>query len=225
MATTSKLGLYLPQGTDLVDIKQAHNDQMALIDNNLRVVVLAHLTDKPVGDFNGQFAYAEDVSELYYWKASTTSWIYICSRKNGWGKKGRVFTDIASPEVGANQETGPYLSLTYNQLIGRIYKVSWTVETDSPNTGNFGDNKLRFRYKMGSSVDVVDTEINWMWLDHMNNGGTNSVSHSGGFTYTAESTGQITIGMFLAKIAGGAKIYLASSQHNEMIIEDIGWNG
>lgn len=227
MPTTSKLGLYLPEGDDLArDIDLSVNDQMKIIDNNFKVEIVPTFADLPVAPYDGQLGYIEDNQELYYWNALNVAWVYILGRKDGWGKKFYEKKSTASEEVGKNQEKGPYITATYNQQEGRIYRVSWNVETDSPGGGDFGDNYLRIRYKLSNSVGVADQLLYWMWIDHMTSGGTNSCSHSGDFTYTAESTGQISLGMFLARgnVSVNDIIYFSSGHDNNLMVEDVGWS-
>lgn len=224
MATTDKLGLYLPEGTDLVDPETAINDQMKIIDNNFKVEVCVDASELPVTPYDGQLAYREDVHQLFYWNELNGEWVFILGRKDAWGKKGYQVNITKGDDVGRNEEKGPYISLTFNQLEGRIYRVSWNMETDSPGGGDFGTNQLRVRYKFSTSVDVSDSLLYWNWLDHMNGQSTNSVSHSGGFSYTADRDAQVTLGVFLWRGNSSPTIYYAPGHDNNLMVEDIGWS-
>lgn len=225
MATTDKLKLYLPLGDDFADVQVSVNDQMKIIDNSFKVEIVPNEAGLPAVPYKGQLAYREDIHELYYWDNISASWIYILSRKNAWGRRAQAHTNVAGENVSAGQEKGPYLTCTYNQVVGRSYKVSWNMSLDSPGNGDFGDNRLRIRSKVGPSVEVTDNLLYWIWLDYLAGGASQRVSGSGFFSYTAESTGQITLGVFLARAGVAATAFFAENCDNNIIVEDIGWNG
>lgn len=224
MAVTPKLGLYLPEGTDTNHTETSINEQMKIIDNSFRVAVCKDASELPPTPYKGQLAYREDIHELHYWDDLSSSWVYILGRRNAWGRVAEAKNSTKGPDVGPNQEKGPYLSVTYNQIKGRIYSVNWNAETDSPNNGDFGTNQFRIRYRLGNSVSVSDSLLYWQWVDQANAETTASVSHAGGFSYTAETTGQITLGTFLWRGSSFPTIYFAPGHENNIIVEDVGWS-
>lgn len=227
MAVTSKLGLYLPQGTDLADVQTMINDQLQKIDDNITVQFVTNAT-LPASPFLGKVIYNTDTKELRYWSGS--AWIFICSPKDAWGVRSFQKNETAGPDVGYNQEKGsaannslPFITCTFNQIKNRIYRVAYSVQTDSSSATDYGGSKINLRYKFGNSVDVADPVLYWQYADMQKNGTTFSVDHVGGFAYTADRTSQISIGMYLTRYENTAfTLHFVAGANNIMFVEDVG---
>jgi hypothetical protein len=222
MATTPKLGLYLPVGGDFSDVEVSMNPQLQLIDNAKDVDVVNGFGDLPVSPYTGKLGWVKLDNILYFWNGS--AWVEILRRQNNWGKVAYVASDSAGSKVGANAES-MYLKATYNQVVGRIYKISYSCNCDSDFIGGFGNNKINLRYRFGNDVATSDALLFWKWADMANDYTMASVSHGGTISYTADRTAQITIGMSLSRGSGSQNIFFAAGNHNNLMIEDIGWNG
>lgn len=227
MATTTKLGLYLPVGSDFADVETMINAQLQKIDDNITVQFVTNAT-LPVTPFLGQVIYNTDTSELRYW--SGAAWIFITSPKDAWGRRSFVKNENLGPDVAANQEKGdlttpnnPYMTCTFGQIKNRIYRVAYSVQTDSPNATDFGGNKINLRYAFGGAVTIANPVLYWQYADMQKNGSTFSVDHVGGFVYTADRTSTISIGMYLSRYENTPyNLHLVNGSNNCMFVEDIG---
>jgi hypothetical protein len=221
MANTTKLGLYLPVGSDLADVETSLRTQLQSIDDKIPVHVCTQATLPVTNLWIGKLVWLTDLNELWFY--SSTGWKFILSRSSAWGRKAFSVNNAVGPTVSRNEEKGPYLSCTFNQIQGRLYRIGYSVETDSPNSTDFG-NQIRIRYKYDSSVSVSDSLLYSMWADQNKNGSTSSVGHSSTFTYTAGQTRQVTFGLFLYRNdQGSEQVFLGGGNYNSLFAEDVGW--
>lgn len=221
MATTTKLGLYLPVGGDFSDVEVSLKPQLQLIDDGKDVKVVTNFGDLGTS-YSGRLGWVKSENALYFWNGG--SWIEILKRANAWGKMAYSSSELVGTKVSSGQEA-TYLKGTYNQIKDRIYKISYSVVCDSDNVGGFGNNKINLRYRFGNDVGTSDALLFWKWADVINNITTIGVTHQGTITYTADRNAQITIGMSISRSGGAQNIYFASGNHNNLMIEDIGWSG
>ncbi|MFK9175223.1 hypothetical protein ACJEI5_24965, partial [Escherichia coli] len=70
MATTPRLGLYKPVGTDLVDVTTALNTQLDIIDSKAFNTLVSDEASPPVAEFVGQEWFTKDSKKWFFWNGT-----------------------------------------------------------------------------------------------------------------------------------------------------------
>lgn len=221
MATTPKLGLYQPVGTDIDHAAHSLSDQIQIIDDKFDCVYCTSTT-RPAVPFTGQLIFETDTLQVKEWNGAAP-WKTILDARMGFGKC--AYQSAAGPfsTVGKNSEEGPFLSGTFNEISGRRYRVAHSINLDSSGTPvEFGGSKINIRNKAGATVGKTDNLAFWTWADVMSNGTNEAVNNQAFFEYVATADRQVTYGLFLSRDNTNGTILMNGNQFHTFIIEDVG---
>lgn len=218
MAVTSKLGMYLPVGADIVDVRAHVQNQLVAIDGGIDAEVCSSAA-RPASPYTGKVIYEFNTKQMLYWNGA--SWIYLAGNN---GPGGRVGFSSSNGSLSANtgNAIGPYLPITFPVVPGSTYVFHVNVGVESPGiTEAFTDLRIAPGKTVGFPDPVIctfgsDVENTVNWVTYQ--------SYVASWTATGSQAGEYTAGLFLAKPAGtaGATVSYSANTYNLMAIEDIG---
>lgn len=224
MATTPRLGLSLPVGSDIADIKLAMNPQLDKIDSVFDALECSSAA-RPAVPFDGQIIWETDTQYLRTWVASLAAWHTLARYQRPYGKMGLLQSQAAGVTVAKNTEQGPFFAVTVPTKYHRRYamRYSMSLEITDANS-NVGDNQIRIRYAPGAAVAVTDTLHWWTWAD-LPVAQNQDWPIQGSTTYyegAANPPLQITFGLFISRGNSNGTIRPAASSNNVFMVEDTG---
>lgn len=220
---TPRLGLNLPIGSDVCDVKAAIDPQLAKIDSVFDAVECTSVTH-PAPPFDGMLIWETDTNLLRTWYAAGPTWVTIAQYNRPYGKKGIVTSAAAGPPVAKNTEV-LCQSITFSTKKGRRYAIRYTnnLEITSADS-NVGDNKINMRMVAGAVVTTADPVVWWAWAD-MPTTQNIDFNQKGTFTYAETAVNppiQYTVGLCIARGNSNGTIRLAANSLNTFLVEDIG---
>lgn len=227
MATTPRLLLYKPVGSDLVNPVAAISDQMAIIDSIACKTLVSDEASPPTAQFTGQEWFTRDSHKFYYWTGS--AWQQITLPSVGGtvpaGRKGFSTTINSSRtfEVTGGQEKGPQLHVECSVISGRIYRVYTHCVLESDDVADNNRCRLRLRVSSGASVVTTsgtkfcETIGDFLAVDTGSTHCRGSKFFIG--KWTASFTGSASFGLFIAK--GGGDPYAAGFSPTDTGISNV----
>lgn len=218
MTNTPRLSLYEPVNTEIVDVLTAIDDQMLIIDSAAVVTEDTSVTRPSTSLYAGRFAYDRDTHELVRYNGAV--WVRTSAENRPRGKIGFVNTSVASATVAANAEIGPILSITFVALPNRRYMISFGGAIALV-AGNDAPAAYRIRKANGVTVDITSTLVATFGAD-ANDNSANVVTRNDGFCEYTPNSGQITMGLFLARPNTGDAKTIRSVDYQYLAIEDVG---
>lgn len=222
MANTSRLNLYKPVSSDLVDIVQAFSQQMLAIDAQTGATICTSTT-QPTPNYVGEIIFETDTGTLKRWNGS--SWVSAAQQIpfNAQGEVGFVSSTSDSSFTGAyGSEIGPYLKISFFAEVGRGYLIRtfYNVGRDS-NTEVWM--KARIRIATGGNVSKTDTLLADSHASIDDKILSISAMYKTLAYYTPPVAGQYTVGLFLYRYSGqGTSGKFQGGSFNCMAIEDVG---
>jgi len=212
MATTTRLLLFKPAGSDLATVVSCISDQMNAIDNSACKSLVTLEASPPVAEFTGQEWFTKDTKKFFYWTGS--AWQQISLPSSGNAAAGRLafnkppLSSSNTFNTAANQENGPQLHAEVNVTNGNTYIVYASISvfgTATPPPSGFNDCFLRMRVSSGASVvTTAGTQFaqNNIGFGHIDSGFSPQSDRFMIGRWTANFTGAASFGVFLAKASG-----------------------
>lgn len=206
MATTPRLLLYKPVGTDLVNVTSHLNNQLDTIDLRACKTLVSPSGSPPTADFIGQEWFTSDTKLFYFWNGS--SWVNVpfspvSSAPEGPGKRALTVGAWTSDQfsTGPNAENGPLLPTTINVVNNKNYRIILVCIIKALDSTSSPECFINLRASVGSSVNTSGD------LRAKVPVGIRSVVSSNleksycciNALYPATATQQVTIGAFIQK--------------------------
>lgn len=224
MTVTPRLGLNQPASTDMADVQSCLDDQLVKIDSAFDANV-GNSLNKPINPYDGQLAFEFDTSHLLYYDAATTSWVLYSNGNKPLGRLGYVTTTSGGSNVSGTQEAGPFVSITFNAKVGRLYAIIWSTSI-SPVTGNNLTGKwVNVRASTSGPVTSSSTLVQKMIADVDDNGTGQSVRQIGSTQYYPNKNTVVTIGLFLQSTISNGTAAFNAGPKSTFAVEDIGYKG
>lgn len=230
MPVTPKLGLNLPQGSDLTVVQTAMNNQLATIDAELGAKEVFSSGDLPGSPYDGKLIYRVDQGGglLQVYTTSGATYHTIGGRRRPRGKIGLQTDTAGGFNTGQNSET-LFKSITWSSVVDsqRYYGARWALNLQEvTSNGNLGDNQIRIRMSTSTTVSSIDALIFWTWADIFdnNNNGFNK-HHAGCFVFEEQPLPRPatrTMGLFIARTNGSSGTIKVAPGFNSFMVEDLG---
>lgn len=218
MTTTTRLALYEPTDTEVVNVVTAIDEQLDIIDDAAVATECTSSTRPITNLYAGRLAYETDTRLLIRYNG--TVWQNMTgSFKRPRGKIGFTSTTTSSSAIAENAESGVLLSLTWTALAGRKYAVYFGGSV-AVVAGNDASAAYKIRKANGATVTNTSTLVFTFGADADDNSTGLSTRHDG-FCEHSPNAGEITIGLFLARPATGDAKTVQSASYQYLAIEDV----
>jgi len=220
MAVTTRMGMYLPAGTDIVDVEAHLNNQTDLLEKSVRPEVCTSSTRPVTGLFTGKLIFETDTKNVM--KYSGSVWEVLLNENFPRGRVGFASSVGASSTITAGNEIIlPSLSVTFTGYTSRRYLILGTASMDAV-SGNDCSVYMRARWATGASVTTAGDSLGTQGADYNDNGTGVSMRAEYCKTFVPASSGQMTVGLFMGRPSSGTQSILSTAAYRALHVEDIG---
>lgn len=226
MATTPRLFLNLPNADENIDVVTVLRHQFERIDDVMDAFPCTSNTHTTDLLFDGKLEYEQDTGNLTYYDQTVGQWKIYSNGRGPLGKLAFASSTAASDTVNGTQETGPYLTLSFNSKKNRLYAFKWCLTLDNQSGNNTPSKWIVIRADTTGAGIVTQSSpsIQRMISDVDDNDTGLSVRSNGGKTYFPNINGPIVIGIFLQSTTGSNTVLINPNTYHTFSIEDIGYH-
>lgn len=209
---------------EIPNVTTAISNQFSQLDGQIQCVEVADNTARdaivPPQRFTGMIVFVNSTGLLQWWNGA--AWQNINDPSAALGVTG---VNITNPNIAIPANSDQlFASQTMSMSTGRLYLVRWNVTVGLNTLANAVPIGAKFRIAPGATITTATSPSFITRCDYYvsPSGSFDRIHHAGFFLIQAPSSGQNTLGLFLARLADGIGGSSAGFLNTNFSVEDIG---
>lgn len=218
-ATASGDQIYAPE---VMDVTTWISNNMTILDKMMGAFPCTSSTRPTGGDrFTDMLIFERDTLDLRRWDTGAASWEFISNPINARGRIGYVSSNAVGTTTAAGDQSGPYLTITFNQRLNQWYHLFSSYNIGYV-AGTNGEAHAVLRRANGASVTGAASQIDRGCADPMSN--NDSMNNRVFGIWKGDADTQVTVGLFLDRtgMADADTMAFTANSFNMMCLEDLG---